>query len=588
MWERFDEARVRTEIAEMRAIGLDACRSFLFAPAFMPLPPRVEDQALARFRIFLDACADGGLVTLPSLIVGHMSGENYEFPGQRGRSPYSDPEVLAWERELCVRAAAIGRDASAVAGWVLSNELPLFGGRATVPAVTAWARGLCRAIRAVDPTRPIGTGDGYFNQQGGQDGFDPVALGPVVDYFGVHAYYGDVDPMRQALNAEFQLRSLMHLGKPVLLEEFGGSSCQMSEEHGAAYYRETMHGALSLGAAGALGWCFSDFDFAEERPYEHHAFELGFGVTRADGSEKPVCQDLRVLGALVRSLDFERLDFPAPRAAMILPSYFNCDYPFSSEDRGRLRRTLLQAYVLALKAGVEVDVIPEDAPLDPYALVLVPATQKLRAPTWDRLLRRAATGGTVYVSFFYGDFDFHYGMWIHNFEALTGARHELRYGVPDLPPDEIELVGAGLRLTTSTTGSGPFARAFVPLEPLGAEVVLRERGGRPALLRNPVGAGQVFFLAYPWEHYLAARGPINEVDGSHALYAHVASAAGLRPRYGSPDPCVQLRVVEDGADDLVWVFNRSWQPREVSLDLEGAQALRLAPKDVRVLRVKAR
>ncbi|HEY3356943.1 MAG TPA: beta-galactosidase trimerization domain-containing protein [Polyangia bacterium] len=588
MWERFDEARVRAEIAQMRGIGLNVCRSFLFAPTFMPRPPAVDPQALARFRTLLDACGAEGLGVMPSLVVGHMSGENYELPGQRGRSPYSDPEVLGWERELATRAAEAARGAPAVAAWVLSNEMPLFGGAADSDTITAWAHDLCRTLRAVDPETPIGTGDGYFNQKGGQDGFDPERLRALVDYLGPHTYYGDPDPMRQAQSAELLIRSLQHLGRPVVLEEFGGSTCQVSEANQAAYYREVIHGVLSLGGAGAIGWCFSDFDLGHEPPYEHHAFELGFGITRADGTEKPVCEDLRAIAALTGGLPFARLAFPPPRAAIIQPSYFQRQYPFSAEDRGRMRRNLVQAYVLALKAGVEVQVVPEDHDLDAFDLVLVPSTQKLRAPTWQRLRARAAAGGTVYVSYFAGDHEFHFGMWIDGFEALTGARHQLRYGVPDLPPDEVTLTGAGPALTTRTTGSAPFPRAFLPVEARGAETVLRDTAGRPALLRHAIGSGQVFFLAYPWEHYLGCQADVNERDGSHALYAHLAAAAGIRPRYASPDPLVQLRVVEDGADDLVWVFNRSWSERQVSLDLPGGAGLSLRPKDVRVLRVRAR
>ncbi|MBI5480242.1 MAG: beta-galactosidase trimerization domain-containing protein [Deltaproteobacteria bacterium] len=588
MWDRWDERRVRAEVRQMRRLGLAACRSFLFAPSFMPRPPAVSEPALARFGRFLGICADAGLATMPSLVVGHMSGENYEFPGQLGRSPYHDPEVRSWQRALCREAALAARGSRALLAWVLSNEMPYFGGSADPDAVLVWARELCGALRAAGPRVPVGSGDGFLDQAGGSNGFDPARLASLLDYLGPHTYYSDTDPMRQVLNAEVIVRWHQPFGLPVLLEEFGGSSCQVSEEHQAAFYRETIHGVLSLGGAGALGWCFSDFDLAEEPPYRHHAFELGFGVTRADGSEKPVCAELRAVSRLCASLDFERLRFPVPRAAILVPSTFHADVPFSQDDRARMRRTLLQAYVLAQKAGLEVAVVPEEQDLGGFQLVLVPATQKLLAPTWERLAAHARSGGTVYVSFFYGDFDHHQGMWIHNFEELAGARHGLRYGVPELPPEVVTLVGDGLTLAAATGASGAFPRAFLPIEPAGAEVVLRDLAGRPALVRNRLGRGQVFFLAYPWEHYLAEQPDINECDASHALYAYLAAAARLAPRYPSPDPRVQLRVVEDGRDDLVWVFNRSWNPVAVDLGLPGCRDATLTPKEVRVVRVRAR
>jgi endo-1,4-beta-mannosidase len=586
MWERWDERRVRAEVRQMRRIGLGVCRSFLFAPSFMPHPPAVDAKALARFARFLRICADAGLATMPSLVVGHMSGENFELPGQAGRSPYLDPEVLSWQRALCREAARAARGAPAVAGWVLSNEMPYFGGSTEPDAALAWARELRGALRAAGSRRPVGTGDGFIAQSGGSNGFDPARLATEVDYLGPHTYYADVDPMRQVLNAEVLVRRHQAFGLPVMLEEFGGSTAQVSEEHQASYYREIIHGALSLGAAGALGWCYSDFDLAHDAPYRHHAFELGFGITRADGTEKPVCAELRAISRLCAGLDFSRLRFPTPRAAVLVPSYFHVDYPFSQEDRARMRRTLLQSYVLAQKAGLEAAVVAEEDDLSDYDLVLVPATQKLLAPTWERLAAHARAGGTVYVSYFHGDSPFLHGMWIHDFEELTGARHTLRYGVPEQPPEVATLVGDGLTLATATRGSGPFPRAFLPIEPLGAEVVLRDLAGRPALVRNRLGRGQVFFLAWPWEHYLAEQADVNERDASHALYAYLAAAARISPRYRSPDPRVHLRVVEDGRDDLVWVFNRSWSPVAVDLGLPGARDATLAPKDVRVLRVR--
>jgi len=99
--------------------------------------------------------------------------------------------------------------------------------------------------------------------------------------------------------------------------------------------------SLAAGAAGALVWCASDFDrntLGNETPYSHHAFELGFGVTRADGSEKPVCDELRALRALVDAVDFPSLARPRARAAIVCSDWVEESFPFSWEDKGGLRR----------------------------------------------------------------------------------------------------------------------------------------------------------------------------------------------------------------------------------------------------------
>src|SRR5262249_22791783 len=153
-------------------------------------------------------------------------------------------------------------------------------------------------------------------------------------------------------------------------------------------------------------WCFSDFDpetIGREPPYSHHGFELGFGVTRADGSEKPVCDELRAVRRLLDGLDVAQLAPARSRAALVRPRSLDDEIPFSWEDRAALARALLQAYVLACQAGLDPEVVGEQDDLGAYELLLVPSTQKLSTPTWLALSDAAARGATVYWSYFSGD-----------------------------------------------------------------------------------------------------------------------------------------------------------------------------------------
>src|SRR5262249_12958343 len=150
------------------------------------------------------------------LLVGHMSGENFDFPEQEGRSPYSDPELLGWQQSLARAAAQAAGTSPALLAWVLSNEMPLWGGPSQVPVISAWCATLTAELRKMSPNTAVGTGDGVMNLRGGQNGFDPDVLAQFVDYLGPHAYPADSDALRQSLFCEFAIRSLQHLGKPVL------------------------------------------------------------------------------------------------------------------------------------------------------------------------------------------------------------------------------------------------------------------------------------------------------------------------------------------------------------------------------------
>ena len=567
MWERFDEAVVREELRALRAAGIDCLRMFAFAPTMMPRPPAVADAPLAAMARFADLAHEAGLTLLPTPLVGHMSGENYGFVGQGDRSLYTDGELRAWQTALVRGVVGALRDKPNVAGWILTNEMPLWAGAVGLASgalpddVVGWARAMTAVVRDADGARPVATGDGMMA------GWPTRALADVIDWVGPHIYYGDVDPMRHAFNTDFVLARARALGKTVVLEEFGGSSTQAGEREHAAYIRESVLTAVAAGASGALVWCASDFDrhtLGNETPYSHHAFELGFGMLRADGSEKPACDELRALRSLVDGVDFATLTRPRARAAILVSDWVDQPFPFSWEDKGGLRRSLLQAYVLAAQAGLDPDVLSEDDAdtlLGGYRLVLVPSTQKLRVPTWHKLEAAARAGATIYWSYFSGDHEFHQGAWCPNFTALTGLQHRLRYGCFDLPGERLTLKGqAVLSVPTGQQHHpAPQSLARLPIEPAapGIESLAVDGDGQLALAAHRLGAGRVVFCAYPIERYLMAR-PDGSTRDAHRIYGLIADEAGLEPAYETHHPDVQARVLHAGADDLVIVQHRGW------------------------------
>lgn len=592
MWDVFDEAQVRAELAQAKAIGLDCLRAFAFVPSFMPRPPAVDDGARGRLRRFYALAAEAGVGLLQSALVGHMSGENFHFPGQGGRSLWSDPELRVWQRALVQAVAEDAREAEAVWAFVLSNEMPLWAGGGSAEAIADWARDLVGVTRAADPRgRPVSVGDGMTPT------FPTGAIASTVDWLGPHVYYGDADPLRQAYQTDLRMRAAQAYGRPVVLEEFGCSSTQAGDAEQAAYLREGIFAALGCGAKGAIAWCFSDFDpeiVGRVPPYSHHGFELGFGLTRADGREKPVCDELRAARQLLDGLGPAAA--PRPKVAIVRPSYLAEDFPFSWQDRELMHRTLLQGFVLASQAGLDPAVVGEGDDLSPYALILCPATQKLTVPTWLALRNRARDGATVYWSYFSGDHRFHQGMWCPIFEELTGLRHRLRYGCFDLPGERCVL-RAPLQLSVPTGvahAQAPYPLARLPVELQdGAPVrVLATDGeGRPALTAHDLGAGQVVFLAYPLERYLAQLPDGSARDG-HRLYRLLADEAGLAPRYATRHPDVQSRVL----GGHVIVQHRGWTdavddatdvPREATVEFERGivKGGALGPKAVRVYRL---
>ena len=86
----------------LAANGMNLTRSFCYWPDFHPEPDRLDERMLERFADFLDRHTEAGMGTVPTFIVGHMSGENWDPAWRQGRDLYGDVWMVA--RQAVVRA----------------------------------------------------------------------------------------------------------------------------------------------------------------------------------------------------------------------------------------------------------------------------------------------------------------------------------------------------------------------------------------------------------------------------------------------------------------------------------------------------
>ena len=353
----------------------------------------------------------------------------------------------------------------------------------------------------------------------------------------------------------------------MVLEEFGLSSDFASDEHAAAYYRQVLHTSLLAGARGWLAWNNCDYDdLRDEDPYRHHVFELHFGLTdRPVGRSRSSRRWRSSPGSCGRWMrdGWERV---AGDAALVVPEHFERVLPFT-DDRYRqdLRADLLQAYVAAREADLPVELVRERDGLPATArLYLVPSAKLLTAPGLGRLRALAEQGATVYASYFAGSTANQRGPWLAwlRRDLRRPPPAALRAGRPDRgrrgdlrvpsPFGELE-VGEQLRFRVAGT---PSARAFLPVEPVGAEVVAVDQHGRPALLRHRLGEGQVILCTYPLEH-MAAHTPWANPEDTWRLYSALADVAGVARRVRVDDPRVLVGRLLSGAGEVALFVNCS-------------------------------
>jgi endo-1,4-beta-mannosidase len=575
MWRNYDPAVVHAELGVLRDHGLSVTRSFFYWPDFMPAPDRIDEDLAGRYADFLDRHAALGMSTVPTFIVGHMSGDNWDPAWRGGRHLYTDVWMVARQAWFASEMVRRFGPHPAVAGWLVSNEMPIYGGMDSPPEiVAAWAQLIRDAVRAAGGHQPFSLGDGAWGIEvrGVENGFRLADSARLCDFIGPHVYPLGDDRIRQHYAAAWECELATTFGKPVVLEEFGVSSDFAAAQHAARYYRHVLHNSLLAGATGWIAWNNTDFALPDQEPYFHKAFEQNFGLTLATGTPKPTLGEMHSFSVTLAAIGAERCGRADTDVALVIPAYMDTAFPFASPgDRTAAAKTLAQAYVSARLADLPPAVVRESDGIGADArLYLAPSVKQLLAPTAAVFERLAAAGACVYLSYSGGENDWHRGPSYGRLNELFGVIHQLDAGLVDPIEDEVaELtfvrdfggLAGGSTLRFRVTGN-EHGRAFLPVSvPAGgAEVLATDGRGRPALVLRRIGAGSLVLCTYPVEQ-MAAHTPAVNPDDTVSLYRALAAHAGVILPVTVDDPRVACDVLvrDDGTRFAILVSHAAEQ-----------------------------
>jgi len=602
MWRHYDADVVQSELEVVRDHGMTVTRSFFYWPDFMPTPEALDEELVDRFRDFLDRHQALGMTSIPTFIVGHMSGENWDPAWRDGRDLFADVWFVArqawYVRELTRRF----HDHPAVVGWLLTNEVPIYDdwrGRDVgadkdqrAAEIRSWAQLLVDAVRSGGGTQPVSVGEGAWGVEvtGLDNGFRVRELSEHIDFLGPHVYRMETDQVRQHLGGAFVCELLDVDEQPVVMEEFGVTSDYVSEENAAHYYRQVLHNTLLAGATGWICWNNTDYDdLWQQAPYSHHPFEMHFGLTDHRGVAKAQAREVRAFADVVAQVDLAHTRRPDSRVALVVTSYLEAGYPFTHpEDAVAVFENTRQAYVAAREADLPVAVVREaDGLPDDGALYLVPSFKQLTAPTWKHLRELAEGGATVYCSAFLGTHETQRGLWWPKLDETFGVRKRTRYGLVDAIDDDQVVVtitadlgnlrvGDELRFAVGGTAN---SRAYLPVDPVDAEVLATDAHGRPFLVRRRTGAGSMVLCTYPVEHMAAVTHAVNPED-TWRLYEALATEAGVRPAVRVPDPRVLAGEIEhEDGRRFVWLVSQHDGEVTVTPEVDDRRLVALTSDD---------
>lgn len=609
MWRTYDDELVRRELQVLADHGLTLTRSFFFWPDFQPAPHTIDESYVDLYRQFLRASEDIGIQTIPTFIVGHMSGQNFDVPWRQGRDLYSDSWVVAEQAYFIREMVRRVKDSPAIAGWLISNEMPIFAGNTTPDYATSWGEICTQAVRAGGSDLPVSLGDGAWTQEvvGRDNGFRLREIKSTVDFIGPHVYPMGNDQVRQLLRAGF-VCELSHVGElPVVLEEFGVTSSFVSDANAGHYYRHVLHHSLLAGAVAWIGWNNTDFDLPDQVPYSHHIYEWGFGVTRTDHTPKAPLLELAEFRRVLDAVGLDGLSRPDTRTAILLSSFIDDIHPMlPPQIPESIPDILYHSWIAAKQADLAPGIAREYDGVPDADLIIVPSTRALVASTWDKLLDAARDGSHVFASWFPGIGRYQSGAWWPDLEPIFGVRHKLRYGLLDAAPDSADWTvtspfgGLERGEVLSFPPPADIEASFLPVELAddpGVEVLAVDAAGNPALVRRRVGSGAVYLCTYPIEYFGSAR-PNAFPEDTWRLYRALANAAGIEPalRVDSGDVIADQLVHADGRR-FGWLLNVTPDPQTVRPEaadgsgfvdaLDGStvdKEVELPPFGVRVLR----
>ena len=520
MWTQFSPRVVREELEAARDMGLDTLRFFLYWPDFEPQPGVDNPVVWEKVAAFLDMADRVGLDTFPTLLVGHMSGRNWDPPWREGRDLWTDPWMVAHEEAFIRRSVTLLQALPRVAGWVLTNEWPLYAGLTTPPIFQAWIRRMTRAVREHDASqRPISMGDGLWNAMGSQNGIPLQQLEDWVDIVGPHVYPESSDALEVAM-ASYVHCALAQGKRSVLLEEFGTTEAFGPEAGQAAFYRSQLAGALAARAEGAWAWCLTDFDLSTSMPYSHHPFELKFGLMTTDGRKKATAHVLREFGQAVEH--FGEID--RDPVGVVVPALQTGLVPLRGPEPDLMTRVaarfLRSLGTLGYNPGVIREPIPPDTGIEqtvPNGIDLAPyralflAAPRIGEPFRQRLWDWVADGGHLYMAY-------SWTFWFPDLPKLLGLQQAGLYNVQEYRVGPQQVRGE-IAATIQTAGRMP----FVTVTPAGARAVAHLDGGEPFWLRLSWGEGTITTCT------LGAEAVPDAVEGLAGLYGGYLEQVGLRP-----------------------------------------------------------
>ena len=579
MWHEWSAEAVEKDFAALKDAGMNTVRLFplwsdfqpvrwacsctgshaeLVMPDGFPLSEKglrhfgLDPVMMDRFRKTADLAQKYELKLIVGLLTGWMSGALFVPPALADKNLFTHPDALHLETLFLRGFVSEMKDHPAIIAWEPGNECNCLSPCSDPIVSWNWIDHIVSTIRLADPSRPVYSGmhgssvdsKTCWNQQSLSELTDVLTTHPYPT-FTPHCGQSALNTIPAVYHASAETLYYQASGKPAFIEEIGSFGPEyLSDERAEAYCRCVLYSAYAYGLGGMLWWCGFAFDkCASQFPYRWVAMERNLGALDADRVPYGAARAMKRFRQEIDKLPYDRL--PARKV--------DCTVVLTHADKPSVWKTAYGSFILSTQAGFGVDFcnISSCDALPESKFYLVPSITGFNAIPLDKyrqLLNAASEGATV--CFTAGS-----GM-LQPFGSEFGCHIDYCTQIPEKKVFTIDGCKEQFEIEL------PVTRHLIADS---CEVFGKDTAGRPILIRQRYGKGQLIYLNAPVEQ--AAVTPECRL---YRIYRKIAELAGIKCPEKAPEIGITHHPLPDGGEIRITINYADYEvddmrPNEVKI-----------------------
>lgn len=587
--ETWDPAALTRDLDQIQALGLNCIRFPVHWYAFEPEEGKMDPAMLERLDWFMAECGKRELYMQPWFLVGCANGM-FDVPWRCGRSfIYDESMIRAEENHLAVFAARY-RENPHILAWDICDEPEWFSRMdpgSSLPydreRFTQWTRRMYASLKTADENHLVTLGVGHFIT--GHYGMDSRDLAESLDVMSITNYYGShgIDKARSGFEYEWNT-DMNRFGRPVYLSEAPGhTDCENFTEEVCGNYESVIYGTWLHGSVGTMPWQFSGCPEAlwTSSNMDEYMSPAGYGIVDGEGNVKPQGLLLSEIAASMKRICAPQYALRKPEVALLVPEAYHTHvdacYP-----------ALRDTYAALNAADIPVETVWATDNYERYPFLVISATHsspviplmvggsytesvgQFRNSGYLRLIRYVENGGNL---LFLPHMQAASPAFPKLFGAAFGSVQRLWEDRTVTFEKPVGVFGAGDSFVLDFVHGNDYRQ----LAPREAEVLATIDGGRPFIIRNRLGKGQVVYVAADiFSGFYRMSPRAWDTSPLFDLMAGLMELLGAKRPVTCADPNVECGILESTQAEqfLVLAINRNDSPCDVPVIIRNMAAFR--------------